>query len=188
MKTVLFGGSFNPPTRAHIEVINYLANRPDIEKVIIIPNGDSYNYNNKNLASFKDRVNMLNLEINSNKVFISDIYLHSQFNGIVEVLDKLNHRIFVMGDDCLEDLFNWINPIKLISENNFIVFSRDKSILDMKKIIQNNETLKLYEDHFELVNINTSKVSSTNLRANHKLTETTDNIADYIKKNHLYGF
>ena len=188
MKKVLFGGSFNPPTLAHFEVINYLANREDIDEVIILPNGDSYNYNNKSLASFNDRVNMLKLELKSSKITISDIYLHSKFNGIIEVLDKLDHPTFVMGDDCLTDIFNWIKPVDLIKDNNFIVFSRTKSINDMKDIILGNDVLSFYKDHFELVNIQTSNVSSSQLRNNLDLSQTTKNIQEYIKNNHLYGF
>ena len=57
-KIVLFGGSFNPPTIAHYEIIKYLNDHYD--EVLILPNGESYSFAGKVLDSFKHRVNMFN--------------------------------------------------------------------------------------------------------------------------------
>ena len=44
-RIVLFGGSFNPPTIAHYEIIKYLNDHYD--EVLILPNGDSYTFAGK---------------------------------------------------------------------------------------------------------------------------------------------
>lgn len=40
METAIFGGSFNPPTRAHEAIVRSCLEQPDIESVWIMPSGD----------------------------------------------------------------------------------------------------------------------------------------------------
>ena len=49
---IVFGGSFNPPTIAHKEIIKTLCSL-NYEKVIIVPNGNKYNL--KEMVSYNHR-------------------------------------------------------------------------------------------------------------------------------------
>lgn len=51
MKIGFFGGSFNPPTNAHIYLAKEAINQCNLDKVIFIPMNDYYK--KKNLASRK---------------------------------------------------------------------------------------------------------------------------------------
>ncbi len=35
----VFGGSFNPPTYAHMKIITYMINKTQIDKLLIVPCG-----------------------------------------------------------------------------------------------------------------------------------------------------
>ena len=56
MKTGIFVGSFNPPTKAHFDIAHYLYNNNILEKIIFVP----VNNKKKNLVSLEKRIDMLN--------------------------------------------------------------------------------------------------------------------------------
>ena len=58
MKIGIYVGSFNPPHKGHIKIVNHLI-KNYLDKIIIIPTG---NYWDKlDLVSINDRINMLRL-------------------------------------------------------------------------------------------------------------------------------
>lgn len=186
--TYLFGGSFDPITLAHTKIIDYLSK---LGKVIIVPNGNKYNL--KNLVSFDERVNMINIEISKlsfkDNIMISDFEKSSVYKGSIETLRYFNHPIMVIGDDCLKTLHTWINVEKLLSENNFLVISRKDDINILKEYIINHETLSKYKEHIEVVKIldeNLRSVSSSDFRNNKNILNISDEVLEYIKNNKLY--
>ena len=54
---IVFGGSFNPPTNAHINLANQILKEYNIEKIIFVP--VSTKYNKKGLAQDEIRFNLL---------------------------------------------------------------------------------------------------------------------------------
>lgn len=181
----LFGGSFNPITNAHVAILN---NVSKLGKVIVVPNGD--NYNLKDLASFEQRVKMIELETRDNdNIIISDLEHKRPFKGTIETLRYFNHPIMVIGDDCLVGLGSWINAKKLISENKFLVLCRNYSIDEIKNLIKQDELLSNYENNFEIRDILTDdekKISSTDFRNNKNFDNISKNIKKYIEENKLY--
>ena len=72
MKIGIFGGSFNPPHKMHLNIVEELLNEKILDKVIIVPTGLHYSYKN-NLVSNEHRYNMLKLMTKHNdKIEISD--------------------------------------------------------------------------------------------------------------------
>ena len=183
--TYLFGGSFNPVTKAHGVILNKLSKN---SKVIVVPNGD--NYSLKDLASFNDRVEMLKLEIDNNEnIFISNLEKVRPFKGTIETLRYYNHPIMVIGDDCLKGLSSWINANKLVEENKFLVFSRNHSIEEIHNFIEEDELLNTYKNHFDVVDVLTDeekKLSSTDFRINKNMNNISIKVNEYIKNNKLY--
>ena len=174
---VVYGGCFNPPTIAHQEVISYLANHYD--KVILIPTGNDYN--KVGLIDYKNRVEMLNIIIKPyNNVVISTIEFEKKFDGTFQSLRELNHPVFACGDDCIDQISTWKEPKILLSENRFLVFSRNHSIDELKKIVNEDELLKSYSDHFEFVNLQLSNISSTNFRNLKSYEQLNEEVAEYI--------
>ncbi|HHU80815.1 MAG: nicotinate (nicotinamide) nucleotide adenylyltransferase [Bacilli bacterium] len=180
---VCFGGSFNPPTKAHLAIIDYLAKR--YQEVIIVPNGNSYE--RKELIPFKLRVAMLKLMIHGyNNIVISDYEMKNDvFLGTVMMLRHFNHPLFVIGADNLLTIKTWINYDDLIKENHFLVFPRNQ--IDAQSIIQNDSFLKQYQNHFQIItDFEQIEISSTEYRNNLNEDLLTKEVLKFIKENNLY--
>lgn len=166
----VFGGSFNPPTIAHISLAKkVLAKMDNLEKVILVPVSTRYNKNG--LASDEIRFNMLEqicakepgLEV-SRLELDSDKQLYT-----IETLRKIKQQnpnkqiYFVLGTDNLKELETWHKVYELLSGFNFIVLKRDEDIVS--DIIDKSTILKKYESSFfELNGIDTVDLSSSYVR------------------------
>ena len=180
---VAFGGSFNPPTIAHRKIIEILSKKYD--EVIIVPNGSSYE--RKKLDNFFDRVQMLKIMTNDlSNVVISEIEHSRNFLGTFQTLRELKHPYFVCGDDCLLDFKTWIQADLLLSENKFIILTRNKTVEDIKTIIKNDDFLSKFENQFEILVINYPDVSSSIFRTNFDKNIVTEEVYEYITKNNIY--
>ena len=182
-RSVLFGGSFNPPTIAHFEIIKYLSENYD--EVLVLPNGDSYTFAGKILDSFNHRVKMLEIMTKGlNNVKILELENDKEFMGTYHTLRVLNHPKFVLGADCIPKLHLWKHFDELMKENSFIVFNRGDCIV--KNMLDENDALKKYLNKFEIVDFNVSNVSSTEFRKSINDKIVTKEVYDYIIKNELY--
>lgn len=189
-KVVAFGGSFNPPTIAHRAIIDSIL-KLNPQKLIIIPNGDNYHteFDKKKLASFNDRFKMCELlvdDLDHEVVEISNIENKMQFMGIAKTLDELDHPTFIMGSDCITNLSKWIEYERLIKENKFVIFTRGSSDKEIKKEILDDKYLRKYIDHFSIMQLNLSYVSSSNFRNKNDKEIVNKKIEHYINEHKLY--
>ena len=186
--TYLFGGSFNPITKAHTKIIDYLSS---LGNVIVVPNGNKYNL--KDLMDFDHRVHMIKAEINklpfSERVEISEFEKSSLYKGSIETLRYYNHPVMVIGDDCLLTIHTWINANDLIKENQFLVITRNNTKTHLEKYISKQEILSKYEDHFKIIELldeNHRNLSSSNYRTTKNKDVLSEDVLKYIEKNKLY--
>ncbi len=181
-RSIFFGGSFNPPTIAHYEMVEYL-NKRFTNRIIVLPNGNYYP--SKELVSCDHRFNMLKLLTKYlPNVEVSDYENHHQFEGTIRTLEHFNHPYFVIGGDSLANLPKWIDGEKLIAENDFIVFNRfsDNAV----DIIDNNPLLKKFAEHFIILHVPISNVSATEYRTTKDKNLVTEEVRKYIEKYDLY--
>lgn len=190
------GGSFNPPTKAHIEIIKKVGSLNYIDKTLILPVGDFYK--KEDLISVNHRINMLNAIFKDMDNFIvSD--LEAKFNKQLKTLESLqllkeqyhkNDIAFVMGADNLIDIKTWYKYEEILLKFNFIVFDRDD--LNALDIINNDEVLSKYRHKFFIERLNIENgISSTKVRTLIKEKKEyskylESNIYKYIKENELY--
>lgn len=195
-KAIMLGGSFNPPTIAHLAMVEYLLNHTDKE-IWIVPNGDIYH--RKNLIPFHHRVNMLKLMFNklmfnklmfkaAERIKILDLENAQAFQGTYLTLRKLGHPAFVIGADSLKDLPTWLSFKSLMDENHFYVFPRGEKqrIGEIEAFINNHPILHEYRHHFTLIDAAIPDVSSTKFRDNFNSQIVTPEVYQYIIDNHLY--
>lgn len=185
-KIAYFGGSFNPPTIAHLAIVQVLCSMFD--EVWIVPNGDVYHYQDKSLTRFTKRVDMLKLMFQDNpKVIIQLFDETSEFKGTEYRLKVYNHPTFVMGSDCFVDIVNWKNSEVLIRDNSFLVFPRGNFTNELfEKAIKEEPLLCKYSKNFSFLSYPIPNVSSTTYRLNQKDELVTKEVNQYIKENHLY--
>ncbi len=186
--TYLFGGSFNPITIAHAKIINYLSSLSD---VIIVPNGDKYNL--KDLMSFDHRRKMIEIELEKilwkDRVYISEFEKSTLYKGSIETLRYYNHPVMVIGDDCLLSLHTWINAKELVSENRFLVITRNHPKDSLIKYLEQQEILSNFIDHFEIVELFDDEIknmSSSSYRLNNNQDVLSNEVINYINNNKLY--
>ena len=108
----VFGGSFNPPTVAHLNLAKQILEKVEnVVKVIFVP--VSTKYNKRGLASDEERFDMLKTICNIEKgLEVSSIELESTRQlYTIETLEKIkeqnpeNDIYFVLGTDNLKELY-----------------------------------------------------------------------------------
>ena len=195
MKIGFFGGSFNPPTNAHIDLAKKALIECNMDKIVFMPMGDFYE--KKGLAKAKDRYNMLNIACSNSKIKafeVSDLEINIKEKlhaidafKLIENEYPNDERYFIMGADNFINLINWKESDKLLLEYNYIVFERENIEIE-KFLIENfkNNIPKIIK------NVEYNRSSSTEFR-NLIKSNTTKNqniiskeVLDYIIENNIY--
>lgn len=165
----VFGGSFNPPTNAHINLAKQILEKYSVKKIVFVPVSTKYNKNG--LAPDKDRFEMLQKICNKNdKMQVSSIELDTprQLYTIetLKILQQQNPEdeiYFILGTDNLKELDTWHNAQELISTYKILVLKRNND--NVKDIIENTSILKKHEGSFiELKDIEQIDLSSSQIR------------------------
>lgn len=187
----VLGGSFCPPTIAHIELSKRCIEAGFCDKVIWVPVNDAYR-KSTNIAA-KHRCEMVKLALmNEPNIEMS---LHEQnHKDIIRTLESLqelqkmhpNDELkFIAGADKL--LFKWIQREAFVSNFGLIVTNRED--IDCEALIARSVTLSKYRNKINILNFE-STVSSTEARDNIKNTGTTNvipaSVMKYIQKHNLF--
>ncbi len=183
---IVFGGSFNPPTIAHLKMIKKLLSTFKGSNVLLLPVGDDYK--KPELESFKHRFEMLKRLVNGlEQVIVTDIEAVNHYQGTLESLRRLektyDNLYFVIGSDHLNELHLWINYKELLKNYTFIVMTR-------KNALSEEEANALYKDiehHFIFIDFDID-ISATNVRTDptRRATDLTTSVLQYIEENQLY--
>lgn len=190
-----YGGSFNPPTKAHIELAKKAIKECELDKMIFVPVGDLYKkegmakglhrYSMLQLVCEKeDNLQVSDIEIKSNKEYKAiDIF------RIIQKEYKESENFFLMGADNFKNLLSWKESNELVSNFNYIILDRD--LEEAEIIIANNEILKKNKKRFKIIkNEEFKECSSTNIRKQlengEKPENLDDRVYDYIKENNIY--
>lgn len=195
-KLGFFGGSFNPPTHAHINIAKMSIEKFNLDAVYFVPVGNLYN--KPSLIDENYRYKMLKL-ICDDKIKVENIELGRkeplntlQAFELIEQKYKNTENYYIMGADNFEKLPTWKNAKELIENYKYIIFERNGS--NSKSLIDTQELLKQNRDNFNFLNVEQySNVSSGIIREliqneNYEECEkyTRPEIVQYIKENKLY--
>ena len=195
MNIGFFGGSFNPPTFAHINLAKKAIKQCNLDKVIFVPLGDFHE--KKELVKAIDRFNMLKIACDGcNNLEVSDMEL--------DVKEKM---YAIDAFKLIEKNFPDDNIYFILGADNFINMSKwkdyDELIKKYKYIVLNREDINV-EEYISLNNINAEKIhivenesyrgySSTNFREALKEKKEIyqdmipDVVLDYIIEHGLYN-
>ena len=197
-RIIIFGGTFNPPTRAHLDIATEALYYLDAEKVLFVPVSDLYKKDDVEISYH--RVNMLNLAIgNFRRLEIDFTEVDSvKLTYTYETVEKIKSQyqdkelFLLIGADNLEDFKNWKNQRSIMENCSLLVVNRNNSSID--EIIESNEILTEFKDKIIEAPIEEIEISSTEVRnriASGEL-EGLENLVDkevieYIIENKLYS-
>lgn len=194
-KLIVFGGTFNPLTYAHAEVIELAKTYFNEEKVVILPSSDKFFYTWKNYDESSVLPTSLRLDIlkeyskRSNNI-LSLIEVEGKtfktYDSLNELKKEFNKKecYFLLGSEKIKEIESWYNSNKLINENYFVFLKRNND--DMDKLINESEFIKSHLDRCIFIKDTLSKYqdcSSTKLRElikNDDYTNAKNMTYDYI--------
>jgi len=187
---VVFGGAFNPVTKAHMDVYHFLKEQIDFSEFIFLPVSSAYT--KSELASNYHRLNMLELvtskfaDIEVSKLEIDDSDFLGTYQSLIRLYDKKEDELaFVVGADNLINMHKWINIEGILSEFQVIVLGRNG--LDIEELIREREVLDKHRSRFLVFEDFSRNISSTTFRETLNKDDVEEEVFDYILENKLYG-
>jgi nicotinate-nucleotide adenylyltransferase len=198
MKTVFFGGTFNPPHNAHKIMLSVANNLQNVEKILVVPtNIPPHKTVEGYCASFDDRFEMCNLLCNSfNKAQVSDIEFKRQGKSYtfdtVNILKKEYENIAILiGGDMMSTFDTWYNYKELIKMVEILAVRRkgvpDAEFDDMvQRLIAEGAKITVLD--VDLPEISSTEIrecfETQNVEKLHSLLP--ENVMQYISENGLY--
>ena len=183
MKIGVYVGSFNPPHKGHIKILNTLIEKKYVDKILIIPTN---NYWNKtNLVDLHHRLNMLNF-FQTEKIIINNTLNNLEYTyQIIRELQKDNNEYsLILGADNIISFDKWKNYEELLNLE-LLIINRDN--INIKEHL--DELNK--KDKYKIINIKDIDISSTYIRENLNKKDILNiidkRVLDYIKKEKLYS-
>lgn len=132
----VYGGSFNPPHSAHVQVAEYVGTLPDIDALWIVPTFQ--HAFDKPLPDFLHRFRMCEIAFSTvTRAQVLDI--EQQLGGrslMVRTLEGLLDRHpdvklrLVIGSDLVEQLARWTEPERIRTLAPLLVVQREGSVID----------------------------------------------------------
>ena len=156
-KIVACGGTFNPPTLAHISLAEHIRNQLNADLVVLIPSKTSYMKSWKKYQNSDIYPEWLRLEtikscetdwLKVDTCEMDGIVSGSSYDTVQYLKQKYETEdvYFAVGSDKLEEIPRWAKADLFLSTEKFIVMQRNND--DIKQIIETNETLSAYKNSF----------------------------------------
>ena len=192
MKIGVFGGSFNPPHKMHLNIGLELVNKQYVDKVIYVPTGSKYKYKN-NLLPDKNRLEMLEILTKTQEYLdVNDYELKDEVVYTCETLAYFkdlypNDEIyFICGADNLSYIDKWKNGEDIL--NNYKIIAMKRKGEDIEELLKK---FVAYQNNIIVADVEQQDISSTDIREKLKNNENVLDVLDkdvyeYIRKNKLY--
>lgn len=129
----LFGGTFNPVHRCHLEIARQARTRLKLDRVLFIPSGDPPHKAAGSLAPAPHRVEMVRLAIAHDPTFaVSEVessrltksYSIDTVRALRAEFGPETELFFILGLDAFLEFPSWRKPKELLSLCHFVVVSR----------------------------------------------------------------
>ena len=199
-KIGVFGGTFNPIHNGHIYLAKSAYKLLNLDKVLVIPSGFSYQKSGENVLSKNIRADMVKLATKDYPYLeYSDIEVKKEGNSytystILELKEEYEAAklYLIIGADILFNLESWKNPEILLSNCILGVMLRDDH--NKSEIIKMcNYLNEKYNAETEFIDVEKIDISSTKIRKSIKCGAFTNSanelpvkVYNYIIDNGLY--
>lgn len=196
MKVGIYGGTFNPPHKAHIRLAEYASKNLNLDKLLIIPDKNPVHKFCNELADPELRFLMCKSAFSFKNAEVSRIELdRSEDSFMYLTVRELEEQFYnakfylIIGSDMLLSFNKWKNAEEILNKLNLVVSARN--IEDKKKIERfSNKALKIKPFILELepLDISSSEIRK-NIRNGNELDEyLTPEVIKIIEENKLYGY
>ena len=205
MKIGIFGGTFNPPHKGHVRLVEDFTKRLDLDKVFIIPDKRPGHKAWEDLIIDDMRYDMCKLAFKNEKFEISRIELDRLSDSYtVYTLCQLKEQYpddefyLIIGSDMFLSFHKWYKYSFIMDNCTLCVASRndEESIYALRSYAFSQFRIYIKELEGKGVIISPMEpfdVSSSEIRTLIKNGEDVseylpDGVYDYIKKRGLYGY
>lgn len=192
IETAVFGGTFDPPTRAHELIIEYALQQPEIDEVWVMPSGQRidkpYMLDNATRMEMLEFMKQQNFADN-NKLVLADFEMHlpqpSHTSATARALRQKfpNRRFhFIFGVDSFDTMHTWEDGQEL------------KSTLDMLIVPRNGDKLPAESGNIRILpvpKVDEMGISSTQARQALAAGRPVDQfvsraVAQFLANRHCY--
>ena len=206
MKTAIFGGTFDPLHRGHIELLRNIYDELCPDRMMIIPAGHPYLKENegKNVTPSRVRLEMLRIGLEELDMPYEISLVEMENEGpsySVDTIRKIKtddsrlgngfaegEYFFLCGSDVLFSVEKWHEAKSFLSEVVLAVVPRGTDdtdlILEKKKELEENMNAKVYISCFRGKEISSSMIRK-DPEANKNLL--SEKVFEYIAGHNLYG-
>lgn len=198
MNIAVFGGSFNPPHRAHLNIANEFSSLLSLDKMLIIPTFIAPHKDIKYYVSAGDRLNMCTLMFKDEKFTVSDIEIKREGKSYtVDTLSVLSKEYpgakiyLIIGSDMLLSFHLWYRYRDILSKCTLCVMTRENDVSKEDMYRYAFDTLGLKKDEIVISDAPAYEMSSTLIREKIRNGEDTSEyltkeVSEYIKEKGLY--
>jgi nicotinate-nucleotide adenylyltransferase len=144
MRVGLFGGTFNPVHRCHLEAATQTQRRLRLDRILFIPSGDPPHKSSTSLAPSRHRLEMVRIAIKDIPAFqASDVEMRRPSKSYsIETVHELQKEFgpeaelfFIIGLDAFLELHTWKQASDLLRACHFVVLGRPgSSFLSLQKM------------------------------------------------------
>ena len=202
IKTVIFGGTFDPVHNGHLGMASDLLSLGVAEEIIFLPSWTPPHKANFKITPFEHRFEMLKLAtVGLKNSIISDFELQekAKLSYSINTMRKLKKEYpakklyFLMGLDSFYELHTWYKAETFVEENYFIIFNRPglefPTIDLLARYFKEELARKLLSS---IVEMGEYPISSTEIRQKHAIKKEIStllplSVLNYIKTNKLYS-
>ena len=195
----IYGGTFNPPHLGHVQAARQAVEALRLDRLLVIPDRIApHKQLPEGSASPEQRLEMLKLAVaGCEKICVSDLELKREGPSYTyETVKLLRERypdselILILGTDMFLSFQNWRNPDQILAHTSLGVLYRgekgEKRAIEEQKSFMEAQGAKV-----ELVSNSITAISSTDLRRmlvfGCAAPFLPEGVADYIRRNGLYG-
>lgn len=155
---VVFGGTFNPLTKAHGQILTQVGKKLDATKLIFVPTNCSFlkswkNFSSNQILSTKLRLQILEeFKKHHKNVDISKVEIDNISSKTYTTLKYLKQEnpdsniYFIMGSEKLNELNKWYKIDDLLKEFKIVIVKRNND--DISSLIKDNQYYNKYKDSF----------------------------------------
>ncbi len=197
-KIGLFGGTFDPVHKGHINMMVSAYREFELDKLIIIPTGHPYQKERKGrlITAAEHRIKML-------EAAVAELDLNLEISTIESSSTKPNYTVntidffqkeypgaklyWICGSDILFGIDTWKNPAKLLQKIAFIVIVRGNDTLSeaeaKKRFLEEKYGAEIYFSQYHGEDISSTMIRNA---TDQDLSQVPESVKQYILDHKLY--